>query len=323
MFVSAGDLEKYSYCPLSWWLSKEHKKVYSEGIEFHRNVEEELKEIKEKETKTRIYEKYILFLSVSSSLVAITGIAFLYSGLEKFWTYFFIIMALLWLLNSSFFLYRINKVSSFLKPKYERLLLISSIGAIIIAFFAIIFNYPANEDIGRFAEILALIWVAIANILFYRVVYISDIIAEKKIKYMPLKGEIEYIGANREGEEIISEKYGIKGKPDYVLKIDDDYIPVEEKSADFTSPKYPHVIQITAYCMLIEDKYGKAPPYGILKYKNSEFKIPYEKRWKNRILKMRESIIEDIKRGEAHRNHYNPKKCKNCLRRDYCNERIA
>lgn len=323
MFVSAGDLEKYSYCPLSWWLSKEHKKVYSPGIEFHKDIEEELKEIKEKETRKRIYEKYILFLSVSSSLVAIAGIAFLYSGLEKFWRYFFIVMALLWLLNSSFFLYRASKVSSLLKPKYEKLLLISSLGAIIVALFAIIFDYPANEDIGRFSEILALMWIIIANVLFYRVVYISDSIVEKKIKYMPLKGEIEYIGASREGEEIVSQSYGIKGKPDYILKIDDDYIPVEEKSADFASPKYPHVIQITAYCMLIEEKYGKIPPYGILKYKNSEFKIPYENRWKNRVLKIRENIIEDAKKGEAHRNHYNPKKCKNCVRRDYCEERLA
>jgi len=320
MFVSPGDLEKYAYCPLSWWLSKKYKVVHKEGIKHHKKLGEELKEIKEREKKIKFYEKYILFFSLSATLVAISGIAFLYGELENFWRYFFVVIALLWLLNSSFFLYRASKVESILKPKYEKLLLISSMGAIVIAFFTILFSFSVNTNISRFAEILALIWIVTANLLFYRTLYLSDEIIAKKIKYIPIKGEIEYIGMDRE-KEIVSEKYGIKGKPDYVLKIDNEYIPVEEKTADLKSPTFPHVIQITAYCMLIEDRYGIAPSYGILKYKNMEFKIPYEARWKNLVLQLRENMIKDIEKGESHRNHNNIKKCKNCVRKEYCYER--
>ena len=166
MFVSAGDLEKYAYCPLSWWLSKKHKVVSKTGVSHHKNVENELKEIQKKEKKIKFYEKYTLFFSISASIVAIAGIALLYGEMENFWKYFFIVMSLLWLLNSSFFLYRASKVESILKARYEKLLLISSMGAIIIAFFAILFSYPANASISRFAEILALIWVILANLLF-------------------------------------------------------------------------------------------------------------------------------------------------------------
>ena len=322
MFVSPGDLEKYAFCPLSWWLSKEYKVVYKEGVKHHKKIGDELKEIKEKEKKVKFYEKYILFFSVAATLVAISGIAFLYEEIQTFWRYFFVVLALMWLLISVFFLYRATKVVSILKPKYERLLLLSSMGAILIAFFSFLFSSPANRGMSLFAEILAIIWIVVANLLFYRGMYLGDKVVEKKIRYIPIKGEIEYIGEDRE-KEIVSEKYGIRGKPDYILKIDDEYIPVEEKTSDLQSPIFPHVIQITAYCMLIEDKYGVPPPYGILKYKNAEFKIPYEKRWKEVVMQLRENMIKDMEKGVAHRNHNNPKKCARCIRREYCPERLS
>ena len=75
--------------------------------------------------------------------------------------------------------------------------------------------------------------------------------------------------------------------------------------------------------MLIEDKYDVPPPYGILKYKNAEFKIPYEKRWKEVVMRLRENMIKDMEKGVAHRNHNNPKKCARCIRREYCPERLS
>ncbi len=322
MFVSPGDLEKYAFCPLSWWLSKEHKIVHKEGVKHHRKVGKELKEIMEKERKVKSYEKFVLFFSIAATLIAISGVAFSYGETERFWRYFLVIMALFWLLVSAFFLYRATRVATILKQKYEKLLLLSSMGAIVIAFFSFLFSSPANKNISVFAETLAILWIIVANIIFYRSMYLSDRIVEKKIKYVPVEGEIEYVGSDG-GEEIVSKKYGIKGKPDYVIKINNEYIPVEEKTADLQSPTFPHVIQITAYCMLIEDKYGTPPPYGILKYKNAEFKIPYEKRWKEITTQLRKNMLKDIERGIAHRNHNNPKKCARCIRREYCPEKLA
>ncbi len=322
VYVSVGDLEKYSYCPLSWWLSKEYKIVSKNGIEKHKEIEQKLKEIKIKEKKVKFYEKYILFSSIFASIIAISGLAFLHHGMEKFWNYLFITISLIWLLNSSFFLYRATKAIEILQAKYEKMFLISSMGATLIAFFVVIMAIPANPEFSKFLEILALVWITIANIIFYRLIYLSEDILVKKIKYVPLKSKIEYIGANKEGKEIISEKYGIRGKPDYILCIDDDFIPVEEKSANLQSPPLSHVIQVTAYCMLVEDKYGKSPPYGIIKYKENQFKIPYEIRWKNMVIQLRKKLLKDLEKGEAHRNHFNKRKCLNCVRREFCKEKL-
>ncbi len=323
MFVSAGDLEKYAFCPLSWWLSKRKKVVEKEGIKHHRKMEEELNIIKEGERRARFYEKYVLFFALSASIIALFGISFMYGGLEKFWKYFLAVIALLWLLNAIFFLYRESRVERILKKRYEKPMLISSIGAIIISTTILILSSPIDTKWSIFAEILALIWVIMANIFFYRYVVLSDDILLKKMKYAPLRGEINYIGKNVRGGEITSEKYGIRGTPDYIIKIDDEYIPVEEKSSDVSHPLFHHVMQVTAYCMLVEDKYGAPPPYGILKYRNAQFKIPYEERWKRIVLNMKEQMLKDIEKGEAHRNHSNARKCRRCHYREECPESMA
>ena len=321
MFASAGDLEKYAYCPLSWWLSKKHKVVYKEGVKKHKEIQRELKEIQKKESRIKFYEKHILFFATASTILAIAGLALL-GSVENVLKYFFVTVALFWLLNSAFFLYRGSKAPPILKIRYEKLLLVSSMGALIVAFFVILFSIAPNKEISKFVEILSLLWVIIASLIFYRSLYLAEKIVEKKIKYAPLESEIEYVGTDA-AEEIISEKYELRGKPDYIIRVGDDYIPVEEKTTERNAPHLPHVIQLTAYCMLIEDKYGKSPPYGIIRYKNVQFKVPYELRWKEMVLELKKKMEDDLKRGEAHRNHYNIKKCKNCVRKEFCPERLA
>ena len=321
MFVSAGDLEKYAYCPLSWWRSRKHKVVYKKGVKKHEEIQKELKEIQKKEGKLKFYEKYILFFATASTILAIAGLALL-GGVDSVLKYFFIIIALFWLLNSAFFLYRESKAPPVLKIRYEKFLLISSMGALIIAFFVILFSISPNKEISKFVEILSLLWVVIASLIFYRSLYLGEKIVERKIKYAPLESEIEYVGTDT-AEEIVSEKYGLRGKPDYIIRVGDDYIPVEKKTTDTNAPRFPHVIQLTAYCMLVEDKYGKSPPYGIIRYKNTQFKVPYELRWKEMVLELKKKMEEDLKRGRAHRNHYNVKKCENCVRKEFCPERLA
>jgi len=90
-----------------------------------------------------------------------------------------------------------------------------------------------------------------------------------------------------------SEKLGLVGKPDILTLSSGTYIPIEYKSAHRDKPASDHIAQLMAYCVLVEEHFGKKPPYGIIVYGNGRrFRIPYTNREKEKI----ERLVETIRR---------------------------
>ena len=55
-----------------------------------------------------------------------------------------------------------------------------------------------------------------------------------------------------------SERLGVGGRCDHVLRVGDAYVPVEQKpSARRLQPS--HILQVGARCLLVEDVYGARP----------------------------------------------------------------
>ena len=82
-----------------------------------------------------------------------------------------------------------------------------------------------------------------------------------------------------------SDKYGLVGKPDLLLKKGSEHFPIEVKSTFAKERPYPsHILQLAAYCLLIKEAYGVRPPYGIIRYKNKDFKIAYTKELERSLL---------------------------------------
>ena len=117
---------------------------------------------------------------------------------------------------------------------------------------------------------------------------------------------------------------GLRGRPDQIVIIDGEFIPVEQKTGKI--PKKPHQshrMQLLAYISLVETSTSKSPPYGILRYGASDVhQVFWDKHAKQHL---RESIVE-IQRlmveGGAKRNHNRRGKCQNCSRRYACNEAL-
>ena len=61
---------------------------------------------------------------------------------------------------------------------------------------------------------------------------------------------------------LFSKRLGLVGRPDRIVKEGKHLIPEEWKSAKRVS--HGHRLQVIAYCLLIEDAYGKRPPYGVV-----------------------------------------------------------
>jgi CRISPR-associated exonuclease Cas4 len=116
---------------------------------------------------------------------------------------------------------------------------------------------------------------------------------------------------------------GLTGKPDYVVKQKGRLLPVEVKSA--WAPAVPHdshILQLGAYCLLIEKASGKRPPYGILKYRNRTFAIDYTKSLEDSVLEIIEKIRKQKNRSQASRSHDEPRRCAHCGYRKVCDQRL-
>ncbi len=268
-YISAAELEKYGYCPLSWWYSRKgaeetDRKVLDKGVRDHKEVDRQLKLIEEYEDASKEAETSVAIFSIVATVLAIIALVVsIFQTAE--WSYATIALGLVWLFAASLFLY-----------------------------------------------------VSLKN-------------TERAIKARSRSGiatgKVVDVGASAdEGEAImVSETYGLRGLPDVVLRVEDELIPVEVKTGRVPKgPLFSHILQLGAYCLLIEERQGRPPPYGVLQYgKHVRHEIDYNDELKytlvNKLIEMRQIIHT----GEAHRNHRRPGKCASCSRREGCDERLA
>ena len=116
---------------------------------------------------------------------------------------------------------------------------------------------------------------------------------------------------------------GLTGKPDYLIKKDGLLIPAEVKSS--YAPRTPydsHIMQLAAYCVLVDRTYGERPPYGLLRYRNRTFKIPFTPELETEVLDVVSKIRLCKTRDDIPRSHDHPGRCARCGYRNSCGQRL-
>jgi CRISPR-associated exonuclease Cas4 len=324
-FISAGDIEKYSYCPLSWWLSLEHEEQsepLAQGVKSHERLGRSLWKIDSGEESARESERIVFWWAIVATVLAIVGLELLPLENADTLSIVLTVVALIWILAALFFLYKASR--STIESKimgYEKIILVFAIVAVIIAVNAVAFLFE-DPDVAWVIEGVAILWLAGASFFLYRSLRETGI-TESLRKEFRVEGKIEYIDFD-DAKAFRSETYGVSGAPDYVIKVGDQTIPVEEKTGRTPKgPLFSHILQIATYCLLIEESTGRAPPYGLLKYPEHEHEIEYNQDLKSLLLQKTAEMRGMLQTGDVHRNHNRPRKCANCSRRDVCPERLA
>jgi CRISPR-associated exonuclease Cas4 len=125
-------------------------------------------------------------------------------------------------------------------------------------------------------------------------------------------------------EAFFSEEHQLTGRPDYLVADGDDLIPVEVKSGPAPVRAYrSHVLQLAAYCLLVETCTGQNAPYGIIKYADRAVEIDYTAALRKTLLATMATMRDDIAAGDAARNHDDVHRCEACGHRDRCDERLV
>jgi CRISPR-associated exonuclease Cas4 len=128
-----------------------------------------------------------------------------------------------------------------------------------------------------------------------------------------------------------SAAYGLTGKPDYLVETRAGLIPIEVKSSAAPSHPYSsHVLQLAAYCLLVEETSGQAPPYGLIKYADAIFEVDYTPALRRELLalldamqRLRAQSARQGTRNGAPRSHEEPRRCGGCGYRQICDQSLA
>jgi CRISPR-associated exonuclease Cas4 len=124
-------------------------------------------------------------------------------------------------------------------------------------------------------------------------------------------------------EAFYSARYHLTGKPDYLVETSAGLIPVEVKSAN--APPVPylgHLLQVAAYCLLVEETKGQTPPHGLLKYADALYEVDFTPELRQELLATLAEMRQAYEAKNVHRSHQQPNKCKACGFYEVCEEAL-
>ena len=163
--------------------------------------------------------------------------------------------------------------------------------------------------------VLALLLIALA------VVLLRQARRERAVSGLP-QGRVVYVDSRawrKPAEPLCAPTYGLVGRPDYLLRQGRHTIPVESKPMRHADEPYPaDVLQLAAYCLLVEEDCGRAPPHGLLVYRDYTFEIPFDAGLRHALLHTLDEMRQAQERRNVRRSHDQPARCARCGMRGHC-----
>lgn len=323
-FISASDIERYGYCPLSWWLGLQKNVTglpLKEGEKRHEEISKKLDLIRNKGEELRDWEMLVIVFAAVSTALAIIGVSLMPFENAMNLSAVLGLIAIPWGAAALFMWIRADLSAEVGKKRvYFYLVVIYSMiaGLIVINSITILGVEP---EIAVLYEIIALILLAAACISMYFSIKAGRTLKEQ-MSEEAIEGEIIYIGRD-DSKLFRSLKYGLCGRPDFILNINGNHIPVEVKTGrQPRGPLFSHILQVAAYCLLLTEEEGQRVPYGILRYGNVIHEIEFTPELESLLISKLDEMRNAMKTGEVHRNHQREGKCRNCSRRELCPERL-
>ena len=174
---------------------------------------------------------------------------------------------------------------------------------------------------------MTMLLVFIAACLFLAaVILILRVRAQRRFGGLPA-GDLIYIDdVARDCPVFVSHRYGLKGKPDALVRTESGHlIPVERKKtrAPRSRPYDGDLIQATAYCVLVEEEFGQAPPVMRIQYADRWFDEPYTRERKEWVLETCQRVRQARRQPDCRRSHRIAGKCRNCGQKANCGDRLT
>ena len=362
--VSASNLERHRYCPLSWSLSREGNSgqgdAITAGIKRHAEIHTQMNSFQSEMKKMR--RSVTIWTWWFSIIIAlfIDAIAFNYidevvtplyiARYLALWSVTtlvagFVAISIPWRSMIGFnetihrqknkFLNENDSFTQFWEPKgfiggwFEAGRVEASLlfGSIVLGLHAIALAAANDREQATFILFLtAMGWTLAASWQLQRVL-LNDAKLESIKKEIDFGDgdEVAYSDDDSGSSLLTDTEIGLRGKPDQIVIVDGEFIPVEQKTGKVPrNPHQSHRMQLLAYLHLVEVNTKKSSPYGVLRYgKDNLHQIPWTTAAKQELFEAVKEIQRLTVEGGAVRNHDRPGKCQNCSRRYACSDSLV
>jgi len=100
---------------------------------------------------------------------------------------------------------------------------------------------------------------------------------------------------------------------------------VEQKSRVISAagPYEGEILQLAAYCLLVEERFGKPVRRGQLLYQNRSVDVPFDDELRVRLLGALAELKSAELMGDVPRSHNSPARCRGCGFRQLCRDSLA
>lgn len=130
-------------------------------------------------------------------------------------------------------------------------------------------------------------------------------------------------GGHAPEKPLIARRFGLAGKPDYLLDVRGRVIPVEVKPSRRADRPYDSdLMQLAAYCLLVEEHFGSAPPYGLLRYAERTFRLNYTSQVRDDLLAVLDEMRAALSDADCARSHDDPWRCGGCGFFEQCDDAL-
>jgi CRISPR-associated exonuclease Cas4 len=143
---------------------------------------------------------------------------------------------------------------------------------------------------------------------------------------LPTRARIVYsdTGAwDRVEKPLFSRRHLLTGKPDYLVEVDGARIPIEVKpNRTANEPRVSDTLQLAAYGLLVEETFGVPPPYGLMKYSESLFRVEFTPELRALLLEVLSEMRVNLNAEDLARSHAEARRCLACGYRAGCGQDI-
>lgn len=365
LHVSASDLERHAYCPLSWSLARKGKsgigKAIDEGRQKHSEIHNNVKEFKEKQNELKRaliiwswwFTIVVIFISDAIIFTTITDertpidIARYLSILSVVWLIAGLLAIYLpwrkWInlpIDSVGGLDDLKNLDEQIIPhtfqpygfiggwrqggRVEAGLLM---GATIFGLHAIgLLGAEDKEQAGFILVTVAMVWTLLASWQLQRALLADNALEVARINAgLDENTDVAYSDDESTAGLLVDELSGLRGRPDQIVIVDGEFIPVEQKTGKIPEkPHKSHKMQLLAYMYLVESTTGRTPPYGVLKYGFENLhSIDWNEHNKHLLFSATKEVQRLMVQGGAKRNHNRKGKCESCSRRYACDSSLV